>query len=277
MRFRIFSPFGNGSKSPTLSRLFSNQNPNHRKAISSSNPKPLGPRSLSPCSSMMAMMHLSYQNCIDGIDSARQGNSAQAMEAFITALESNPASISARFCMGLYLQARNRYDQALKQFNTAIRLAAHHPYMVSRLYRCRGVLRYQIGKYTAAFRDLNRALVIDPEFIEVLQIRGTWYLESSEYVQAIDDFTAALKIDPEMDCTIAARDEAVRCLQQQLKAAKIAASCQNILDRHLFNRNDARLQHRHDLDYCKPPLYEDSTSRHSPNANTTRKHTRRRL
>ena len=64
------------------------------------------------------------------------------------------------------------------------------------IHNNRGLAYFDLGNYTQAIPDFNRAIEIDPRFGEAYNNRGTAYGSLGNYTQAIADFNRAIEIHP---------------------------------------------------------------------------------
>ena len=64
------------------------------------------------------------------------------------------------------------------------------------IHNNRGLAYFDLGNYTQAIADFNRAIEIDPRFGEAYNNRGTAYGSLGNYTQAIADFNRAIEINP---------------------------------------------------------------------------------
>lgn len=80
-----------------------------------------------------------------------------------------------------------RYDQALKDFNDALKLKPKDPALIT----YRGVVYYAKGQNDLAMKDFNQALEIDPKFGKAYYQRGMIYENQEKYAQAAEELKKA--------------------------------------------------------------------------------------
>jgi protein O-mannosyl-transferase len=67
----------------------------------------------------------------------------------------------------------------------------------ARPWASRSKVYFMKGEYDNALADLNKALAINPNYLDALNNRGLVYLEMKKYDEALTDFNDALKINPD--------------------------------------------------------------------------------
>jgi tetratricopeptide (TPR) repeat protein len=99
-------------------------------------------------------------------------------------------SVQAYVDQGIENSQNGRYDQALKDFNQALKLKPRDP----ALFTYRGVVYYAKGQYDMAMKDYNQALEIDPKFGRAYYQRGMIYENQEKYAQAVDEMKKAKSV-----------------------------------------------------------------------------------
>jgi tetratricopeptide (TPR) repeat protein len=95
--------------------------------------------------------------------------------------------IQAYVDRGIENSQKGRYDQALKDFNAALKLKPRDPTLIT----YRGVVYYAKGQYDLAMKDFNQALEIDPNFGRAYYQRGMIYENQEKYAQAVAEMKQA--------------------------------------------------------------------------------------
>jgi len=80
-----------------------------------------------------------------------------------------------------------RYDQALKDFNDALKLKPKDPTLIT----YRGVVYYAKGQNDLAMKEFNQALEIDPKFGKAYYQRGMIFENQQKYSQAVEELKKA--------------------------------------------------------------------------------------
>ncbi len=93
---------------------------------------------------------------------------------------------------GVELSALGRYDEALKDFDAAIRISPDF----MQAYNDRGVTLMRLRAYPEAVRDFDIALSYDPQNPGIYQNRGISYFHLGQYGRAVDDLEKAASMSP---------------------------------------------------------------------------------
>ncbi len=80
-----------------------------------------------------------------------------------------------------------RYDQALKEFNDALKLKPNDAMLIT----YRGVVYYAKGQNDLAMKDFNRAIELDPKAGKAYYQRGMIYENQEKYAQAAEQLKKA--------------------------------------------------------------------------------------
>jgi Tfp pilus assembly protein PilF len=116
-----------------------------------------------------------------------------------------PSGVSfASFSSGDAARNQGNYDQAIDDYNEAIRVEPNYPV----IYNSRGLAYYKKGDYDRAIADYTRALTIDPNFADAYANRGAAYLAKGDYDRAIADCGEAIRLDANLDAAYASRGTA---------------------------------------------------------------------
>ncbi len=106
------------------------------------------------------------------------------------ALSSGPAAaqdVKALVDKGIQDCQSGRYDQAIKDFNDALKLKPNDALLIT----YRGVAYYAKGQNDLAMKDFNRAIEIDPKAGKAYYQRGMIYENQEKYAQAAAELKKA--------------------------------------------------------------------------------------
>ena len=88
---------------------------------------------------------------------------------------------------GMENSQNGRYDQALKDFNDALKLKPNDAMLIT----YRGVVYYAKGQTDLAMKDFNRAIEIDPKGGKAYYQRGMIYANQEKFAQAVPELKKA--------------------------------------------------------------------------------------
>lgn len=115
-----------------------------------------------------------------------------AIEGFTDVLDMEPENVHALVNRGYAWNAKDRFDEALKDLGEAIRLEPHN---ASALLN-RGSVWNSKGEFDKAVDDLSKAVKLEPNYVAAWVNRGTAWLGKKEYDKAIEDFNRAIHLQP---------------------------------------------------------------------------------
>ncbi len=124
-----------------------------------------------------------------------KGNQRQAIKAYSKAIETDPDYTTAWVNRGLSHALRGRYSKALADFETALQ---QDPANMQAFY-FRAFAHEKEGRYRLAVEDYTRALDLadgDTEAATILHHRGLAYREMKNTEQALADYDRALSLNP---------------------------------------------------------------------------------
>lgn len=110
--------------------------------------------------------------------------------SLILALMAGPAlaqDVKAMVDRGMENCQSGRYDQALKDFNDALKLKPNDAMLIT----YRGVVYYAKGQNDLAMKEFNRAIEIDPKTGKAYYQRGMIYENQEKYAQAATELKKA--------------------------------------------------------------------------------------
>jgi tetratricopeptide (TPR) repeat protein len=88
---------------------------------------------------------------------------------------------------GMENSQSGRYDQAIKDFNDALKLKPNDPMLIT----YRGVVYYAKNQNDLAMKEFNRAIEIDPKCGKAYYQRGMIYEKQEKYGQAVTELKKA--------------------------------------------------------------------------------------
>lgn len=94
---------------------------------------------------------------------------------------------------GAALADRGFYEQALEDFNKAIRLNPNF----DKAYYNRGTIYGKLGRYEKAIEDCRTAIRLKPNYMEAYNNLGNAYAERGQYRMAIENYSEALRLMPD--------------------------------------------------------------------------------
>ena len=115
----------------------------------------------------------------------------RAIPALTELIRQNPEDAGLHNARGLVRTATLEYDQALADFDKAVRLGPSAP-----CYMNRGNVWMRKGIYPEAIANFNAALRLDPKNAGAYGNRGNAWLYRGEYDRAIADFDEVTRLDP---------------------------------------------------------------------------------
>jgi len=122
-----------------------------------------------------------------------EGRHEAAASAWETVLAIVPGDGEAHAERGSCYQALRRYDEALEDYDQALRLGVKH----SELYLQRGRTLRFMKRYEEALADLQRALDLSSGSAAVLYERGLCYLDMQRHDDALRELDRVLTLVPE--------------------------------------------------------------------------------
>ncbi len=132
--------------------------------------------------------------CYKAFRAERAGDYDLAIDLFSCCLDQEDVSVESLAQTytgrGITYIAKSDYDQAIRDFNEAIRL---DPNLADAYYN-RGVAHYHKGDYDQALQDYDEAIRLDPNVAEAYLGRGLAHKHKGDNDQAIQDFTTASEL-----------------------------------------------------------------------------------
>ena len=121
---------------------------------------------------------------------SRQGNQREAIVAYAKAIEFNPSHIAARFNLGLILLDKKKWSEAADQFQAIMNINPQHARACFNLGRA----NYRLKNYDQALKNYKTALSLkNGDYPEVAINLGLIYSAKKDYETAIEVYKEALK------------------------------------------------------------------------------------
>ena len=130
-----------------------------------------------------------------GILSAREGNTASAIELFQRALQIDPAHLIALLNLGNAYRQQKEWAEAKKALQRAFDVGPDDPEVNYSL----GMVYAQLDESNRAFEYLKRAVELRPVYPEALNNLGVLYLRTRRPEEAIHSFEESIRVTPEYD------------------------------------------------------------------------------
>lgn len=115
-----------------------------------------------------------------------------SIELYSHTLETTKNNYIAHNNIGLALAEERRFDEAIANYNEAIRIL---PVYYS-AYNNRGLAYDAAGQYQQAIESYNQAIRIRPDDFAAYVNRGNTYTSMEQYQSAIQDFNTAIRLQP---------------------------------------------------------------------------------
>ncbi|MDH3347839.1 MAG: tetratricopeptide repeat protein, partial [Desulfobulbaceae bacterium] len=126
---------------------------------------------------------------------AKKGETKKALEAIEEVSEKAPERGYVHLVKGDILYAQNKKEQAASEYELAVVNPDGYPYQKSLAYNQLGRLETERGNYQQARQLYDRAVDIDPYFIEAMSNKGVTYQKEGNWEKALFDFQRAMKIN----------------------------------------------------------------------------------
>ena len=127
-----------------------------------------------------------YRQEFDKVDDARKIEIKKEV-----ALNVERFSAVDEFAKGNEFSLQKDYTQALAAYDKAITLDPQ----LAEAYNNRGIIKYELGKFSEAISDYTSAIDLKANYIDALNNRGNTYAVTKQFQNAISDLKAALKLN----------------------------------------------------------------------------------
>jgi tetratricopeptide (TPR) repeat protein len=130
-----------------------------------------------------------------GLLSAREGDTAAAIDFFQRALEIDPAHLIALLNLGNAYRQRKDWPEAKKALQRAFDVGPDDPEVNYSL----GMVCAQLEESDRAYEYLKRAVELRPVYPEALNNLGVLYLRTRRQEEAVHSFEESIRVAPEYD------------------------------------------------------------------------------
>jgi len=121
-------------------------------------------------------------------------NYLDAVDFYRAVLKSGPASASLLNKIGICQLMMQRYKEAKKSFERAIRVDRKY----ADAYNNLGVIYYQAHAYSAAIKHYEKAISLKSDAASYYSNMGASYFGKKEFDKAIESYAKAMELDPEI-------------------------------------------------------------------------------
>ncbi|MCG6534800.1 MAG: tetratricopeptide repeat protein [Syntrophales bacterium LBB04] len=128
-----------------------------------------------------------------GWEYAVQDRLDEALKEYQTALRLDPNYLHTHYYLGDVYYRQGRLDEALSEFQTALRLDPNY----LQTHYSLGNVYFKLGHLDDALREFQAVLKHDPDLIEVHNNLGNVYFRLGRLDEALREFQAALRLNPD--------------------------------------------------------------------------------
>ena len=162
----------------------------------------------------------------------------EALENYDRALILHPEYAEALFNRGVALQKLRRLEEAVKSYDRAVVVRPSYAEALCN----RGVALQELGRFADAIKSYDRALVVRPNFVEALSNRGNALKAVKRLEDALESYDQALRLRPDYVEVLYNRGNALKELKRLDDAVesydRAISVCPNYVEA-LFNRGNA--------------------------------------
>jgi tetratricopeptide (TPR) repeat protein len=117
-----------------------------------------------------------------------------ALEYFETAIRLNPNSAQALYNKGMYLQAGERFDEAMKTYRELINVDKDN---FLAYYNTGYIYLTEYLAFDTAMAYFDTVLTLDPTYVDAYYNKGLCFEELEQRAKAIEIYRSVLQADPQ--------------------------------------------------------------------------------
>lgn len=137
-----------------------------------------------------------WKKAIDMWADGKYTDPGKAIEYLNESIRLKPDFTAAYESRGLYYFSQGQYQDAIKDYNEAIRMEPNDTFL-AHLYGFRGFAYCGLVQHQRAIKDFDEAIRLKPSDDNLYSIRGDAYAYLGQYQQAIKDYDKAIHLKPD--------------------------------------------------------------------------------
>lgn len=174
---------------------------------------------LEGCTALIESGRLSEEDVVKvlnnrGIAYRNKHSYDQAIEDFDKAIRLKHDSPEALSNRGITFDYKGEYDRAIQDFDEAIRVRPDY----AAAFNNRGLVYQEKGNFDRAIQDFDRAIHLNPGYAEALESRGSSYVSRGDFDRAIQDYDQAIRLEPTYAGDYSDRAFAYDCKKDYVRA-----------------------------------------------------------
>ncbi len=126
---------------------------------------------------------------LEGSQFLQQGNFKAAQESYKQTLEREPENLEAIYGMGIICQYEEKYEDAKNYFERALSFCGENGAILNSY----GVVAANLGEDESARDSFEKAVQIDPKFLDAQKNLAEIYIATKEYEKGIETYQKILK------------------------------------------------------------------------------------
>ncbi|HMN51418.1 MAG TPA: tetratricopeptide repeat protein [Xanthobacteraceae bacterium] len=166
-----------------------------------------------------------------GLRAQRDGNNQQAITDFNEAIRLDPNNASAYASRGLSYYRNGDATRAYADYSDAIRLAPDGQRSAA-AYANRAIIQRERGNIDRGFLDAENAIRLDPRLASAYNTRGNLHYDNGNHDAAIADYNQALTLDPQYAVALSNRGNAYYAKRDYRRAIDDYSAALRINPRH---------------------------------------------